>query len=248
MRKFTLILFVHLFSSLTAQETIETDRPDQTETPSVTPAGFLQIETGFLYEKLPDGAKSASHPTVLWRYGLNDHFEVRMVTELNSEKFGGDLRTGLAPIVFGFKAKLIQKKEMMPAVSFVGHLAAGNLASPDMQTENWAPSFRFLIEHSLSEKLGLSYNLGAEWNGETPDATSIYTIAASYAFAPQLSMFAEFYGFLNKNSGADHRFDSGFTYLLNNNLMLDASAGVGLSEVSPNYFISTGVSYRFPLR
>lgn len=56
--------------------------------------------------------------------------------------------------------------------------------------------------------------------------------------------FTELYGFLNKYVKADHRFDAGFTYLLNDYLMIDASSGFGISEISPQYFLSCGISCR----
>lgn len=247
MKKLFLIALLPSVSFLKAQ-TIETDRPDQTESTSIVPAGFLQLESGFSYEKFNEEIKNFAHPTVLWRLGLNDNVELRLQTELLSETISGQNSTGLAPIVFGFKAKLIDEQKLVPSVSFVGHLASAKWASPDFQTTYWTPSFRFLFQHSLSPKLNLSYNLGAEWNGETPDATAIYTLATSYAITERLSSFAEFYGFLNQYSSADHRIDSGLTYLVNDDLLIDLSAGLGLSEISPQYFLATGISYRFPLK
>jgi hypothetical protein len=47
------ILLVVTFaaSAQTEKPEIVTDRPDQTEAPSLVPAGGLQVETGFIYEK-----------------------------------------------------------------------------------------------------------------------------------------------------------------------------------------------------
>jgi hypothetical protein len=39
-----------------AQEQIETDRPDQTESPATVPHRYLQAETGFMYEKVHNDA------------------------------------------------------------------------------------------------------------------------------------------------------------------------------------------------
>jgi outer membrane putative beta-barrel porin/alpha-amylase len=60
-----------------------------------------------------------------------------------------------------------------------------------------------------------------------------------------LSCFVELYGYLPEFGSPDHRFDAGFTFLITNMFQLDLSGGLGLSEISPDYFISTGFSVKF---
>lgn len=245
MRNTVFIIFCMISCMVKSQESIQTDRPDQTESTSITPTNFLQIESGLFLEKNSDQSTSYSHPTVLWKYGINKYFELRMITEFNSENFENEKITGISPLTFGFKTKLVEENKIIPDISFLGHLTTSNWGSKNFQTSHLAPRFRFLFQHTLSEKVSFGYNLGAEWKGETPDVTGIYTVSTSYSFTEKLGVFGEFYGYLNKYEKADHRFDAGFTYLLNNNLLIDASSGFGLSEISPKYFLSTGISYRF---
>ncbi|WP_185146669.1 transporter [Chryseobacterium sp.] len=248
MKNICFILLFLLPFILEAQESIQTDRPDQTESVAITPKNFLQIESGLLYEKTGDNSESYSHPTVLWKYGINENFELRMVTEFNTERSENKNLSGLAPMTLGFKAKLAEEIKFLPAISFIGSLTLNKTGTQTFQTPYTAPAFRFLLQHTLSEKWSLGYNLGAEWNGESPDATGIYTLSAAYSLTEKLGAFAEFYGFLNKYQSADHRFDAGFTYLLNDNLQIDASSGLGISKISPDYFLSCGISYRFSTR
>jgi len=42
--------------------------------------------------------------------------------------------------------------------------------------------------------------------------------------------------------------DGGITYLINNNLIIDLSGGVGLTENAPKYYYAFGLSYRFNTR
>lgn len=244
-RKISATLLVLTFSFLSSQESIETDRPDQTESASLTPKKFIQIESGFIYEKTDSHSEEFSHPNILWKYGINDNFELRMITEFSSEKIGGEKFSGWMPLTLGFKAKLSDEKKLLPKISFIGHLTANKISSKHFQTTNVAPSFKFLFQHTLSEKWRMVYNLGADWNGETSDATAVYTLSAAYTVTEKLGAFAEVFGFLNKYRKADHSLHGGFTYLITNDLQLDASSGFGISEISPDYFISCGVSYRF---
>lgn len=248
MKKLYIVLFLNCILLSEAQESIQTDRPDQTESVSITPRNHIQIETGLLFEKQDRDAERFLHPTILWKFGLNDNVEIRLETEFLTQKEGAKNSTGLAPLTFGFKAKLVEEQKFIPNISFLGNLKTNKLGSKNFQTSYLAPAFRFLFDHTLSDKLNLGYNLGAEWDGESPAAKGIYTLAAGYSFTEKLSGFAEVYGLINKYTKADHRFDTGFTYLLNNNFMLDTSVGFGLSKVSPEYFLSCGFSYRFPLK
>ena len=247
MKKTIAILLLASYGLFSAQENIETDRPDQTESAALVPKNYLQIESGFLYEKENSG-ENFSHPTINWRYGVNDFFEVHLVTELVTEHFSKEKSSGLSPLTFGLKVKLTEETKVLPKISFLANLQTSKWGSKNFQTPHVAPSFRFLFQQTLSDRLQLGYNVGAEWNGETPDADGIYTLSLAYALTEKLGSFAEVYGFINKYEKADHRIDGGLTYLVTKDLQADLSAGMGLSKISPDYFISAGISYRFPLK
>lgn len=48
------------------------------------------------------------------------------------------------------------------------------------------------------------------------------------------------------SGGPSNSFDGGFTYLLRDDLQVDASAGVGLSDDADDWFVGLGLSLRFP--
>ncbi len=58
-------------------EPIQTDRPDQTETPALTPKGMFQVETGFSVQKNDENSQTNLLPSTLWKYGVNENFELR---------------------------------------------------------------------------------------------------------------------------------------------------------------------------
>ena len=100
------------------------------------------------------------------------------------------------------------------------------------------------MQHTLSERVNLGYNLGAEWNGETAEPTFIYTITTGCALGEKTGAYAELYGFIPQKSAADHLFDGGLTYLLKQNIQFDISGGFGLTPAAPDYFIALGFSFR----
>jgi hypothetical protein len=184
-------------------------------------------------------------PTILWKYGINDKVEFRLITERTAIKTTTGNNRGLNPITLGFKTTLLEENGIVPKTAIIGHLTTSKLGSESLRTTYVAPSFRFLLQHSLSDNWSLSYNLGAEWDGETGEHTFLYTLSTAFALTNRTGCFIEVYGFKPADSLADHRFDTGVTFLINNNLQADISAGVGLTENAPDYFLSLGLSYRF---
>ncbi len=224
---------------------IQLDRPDQTECPFITPAKFIQIENGFAVENFHENQKAYSYPSTLWKYGVNDKLELRLITEFVSEKVNGIINTGILPITLGFKASLFEGKGFIPKTSFIGHITTSKIGSEKFQTKYIAPSFRFTMQHTLTKKISLAYNLGAEWNGETPEQIYLYTLTTGLSLTEKIGCYAELYGYLPNDKTANHRFDCGITYLINNNFMTDISGGFGLTENAPKNYISLGLSYRF---
>ncbi len=104
---------------------------------------------------------------------MHENFEVRLGTDFSSEIASSDRKSGIPPLTFGFKVKLADEKVFFPRISFLGHLTANRRASSNYKTHHPAPSLRSLFHHTLSDRLSLGYNLGAEWNGENTDITGI---------------------------------------------------------------------------
>ncbi len=224
---------------------IQLDRPDQTECPFITPKKYIQIENGFTVENFDKPQKSFNLPSTLWKWGVNEKFELRLITELVSVKTNENIITGFSPITIGFKASLFEERGLLPKTSFIGHITTSKIGSKEFQTKYIAPSFRFTMQHTLTNKISLAYNLGAEWNGESAVHTYIYTLTIGFSLTNKLGCYTELYGYLPSNNSADHRFDCGLTYLINNDLIADISGGFGLTENASKNYISLGLSYRF---
>ena len=120
-----------------------------------------------------------------------------------------------------------------------------SFATNNLNSTYYAPSFRFTMQHSLTEKLNLGYNLGEEWDDETQEGTFIYTITTGYSFTDKIGGYIEFYGFAQEQAETDHRYDCGVSYLLKPNILLDVSGGFGLTRNSPKFYVALGFSCRF---
>lgn len=234
---------VGLVVSASAQvEEIQADRPDQTESPYTVPARHLQIESGISYEKEGEGYV-VSHPSTLIKWGMAKSFELGLVAEIITVKENEGSSRGLTPLTIRFRKNLVKEKGIIPITSFIGYLTFPTLSSKKFRSTFYAPAFRFTMEHTLSTKVSLGYNLGAEWDGEKTIPTYIYTLTTGIDLTSKMGSFVEVYGYLNKDLPADHRFDCGLTYLIKKNVLFDMSGGISLTERN-SYYVGTGFSFR----
>lgn len=230
-----------------------TDRPDQTESSRTVPLKSLQFEFGALFEE--DKTESwenstRQYPGVLLRYGLLQNLELRFGGSYGKSQWmsrvntGEEKTVGLNPLSAGFKLFISEEKGIWPELAFIGGVSLPRTGHPNLQLENLTPSFLFAGSHTLAEYLGLGWNIGAEWESFNPKPNGIYSVVLGISASERLGIFIESYGRYAMDEAADHRADTGFTYLIMNNLQIDASAGLGISEAAPDYFISFGASFR----
>lgn len=225
---------------------IQTDRPDQTECPFIVPAKHFQVESGFVYEKADEGENRFFYPSALIKYGVNARFELRVVTELITVNNSAGKASGINPVKIGFKTKLFDEKGILPATSFIAHLSAPVLSAKKLRTTYYAPDFRFTMQHTITNKISIAYNLGAAWDGETATPAFLYTFTCGYSVLPKAGVYVELFGFAPQTNKSDHRFDGGITYFIQPNFMIDVSGSVGLTANAPAYYASLGLSVRLP--
>lgn len=233
---------------------LEADRPDATEASSVVPKGFLQIETGAFYEAFEENSfkiKNTVFNTTLLRYGILDNLELRVGWDFaeQSAEFNGNklanVVSGFSPLLLGAKIAIAEENGCFPEIALVGHLQLPFLAGSDYRPETTGVDFRFSFSHTLSENSSLGYNIGAEWGGDSPEATYVYTLAYGHSLTDKLGAYVELYGGLPEDNKSAHLWDAGLTYLLSNNVQLDVSGGTGISDVQDIY-LSAGISVRIP--
>jgi hypothetical protein len=222
---------------------IQTDRPDQTETPFTVPKNHFQMENGFSFESAGKNTQSFTHPSSLLKYGINDHFDVGLIMEFVTIQSDSKIY-GLSPVTIRFKEKITDEKGIIPTTAFIGYLTIPYVASEKLKISYFAPAFRFTMQHTLPGKFSLGYNLGAEWDGETPVPAFIYTLTTGYSISDKIGAFLELYGFVPQELHADHRFTCGLSYLFRPNVLFDISGGVGITDNSPDYYLAFGFSFR----
>ncbi|KPK34201.1 MAG: hypothetical protein AMJ65_18675 [Phycisphaerae bacterium SG8_4] len=221
----------------------------------------MQIETGWLHsERDDDDLETDTFPQTLLRYGLADGLELR----LNHDGYVWEHAVGLTAgavdnegsgdTAVGFKVQLQEEEGWLPETALLSHLGLPTGKAP-LPSERFDPDYRLAFSHTLSDQLSFGYNLGQAWVSEEDAAGDrdtrhefIYSAALGVGLTETVACFVEFFGDVPTGSdgGPAHSFDGGFTCLFGDNLQLDVSSGVGLSEGADDWFIAAGLSVRFP--
>lgn len=228
------------------QNSIQTDRPDQTETSSLVPKGRFQGEFGVAHEQTDSHFREYSLPTSLLKFGVSQWAEVRIGFTLTDERSEEGRSYGLEPLTIGTKIKLLGEKGIRPSVSLLAEVSLPDVASEAFKLDHLAPEVRLLMQNKLSKSSNLGYNLGARFDGFSSQPEYLYTLSPSYSLTKELRVFAETYGFLHTGHHAEQWVDGGFSFLISADLQVDISGGYELTHTGNyhNFFESVGVSFR----
>jgi len=232
-----------------AQERIDTDRPDQTESAVLVPKKYFQGELGIGKENSGQSDYTIAHPTFLLKYGLSKRVELRLESTYFSEYLfltpDSKTRTDLAPVEIGTKIALFEQKGLLPKTSLIIHLGS-SFRGNGPAVWSYYSSFRFTCQQSITKKIGLGYNIGA---GKEEDGFALlYTLSPNLSLGKRWYTYVEAFGFksIEESTGKwDHAIDGGLAYYISNDLKLDVSAGHGVADNPMKNYFAVGFSFRF---
>jgi len=235
----TILILTALNKVINAQEII-TDRPDQTESSTTIPNKSFQMEMGFGSGNY-NNERLSFLPTALLRYGLSKSIELRFVEQLGvyNNKATSTTEFGLSDIELGLKIQVLKKEDINTEIAFISHLIVPT-GSSELTNANYGTINKLAISHGLNNFLDLGYNLGYNYFG-TGNGDLTYSLVLGIGLSNRIGMYVETFGEYSDFTEMTSNFDSGFTYLLKENLQLDFSMGLGLTQ-KMNYF-SLGFSW-----
>jgi len=232
---------------------IVTDRPTHSASPVLVPPRTFQLEAGYKFSRNEDVDVQVL-PDLLVRYGINQAVEARLVAAgLNFKRSADGKTTGFSDISLGAKIALADESGARPQMALlVG--ASLPVGHSDFTSEYVIPKILFLGANSLSDRLGLTYNVGPSFVTEKNHGGSDTNIDLNYAVALSglvggvFSLFGEFYGdFAFGTNRLDNRgFQAGTTILLSPLFQIDIRAGIGQSENENGWLVGAGLAFRVP--
>lgn len=233
-------------------EPLVTDRPDFTESTESVAPGRFQLEAGYTFTRNEDDKEHALGELLL-RVGLWQQIELRLggnsYVWLDSPD--GDAH-GFEDMSLGVKIKLVEGSERFEVTRpHVALIIATTLPTGDHDfgEDNPQPEVKLALAWDLSERLSLGSNLNYAFASEADDRFHQFSgsLALGYKLTEKWGCYIEYFGFVPESEDGPNAsfFNGGLTYLVTNDLQLDARAGVGLNGDDPDYFTGLGVSWRW---
>jgi len=237
--------FLIMFSSLLSIAQIVTDRPDQTESSATVGLGNLQIESGILvqYEDR-NRFRNILAPTNLFRYGLTEGIELRLLSQLESVKFNNNSSiVGISDLQIGTKIQIVKNDNVNTEIAFLSHVIVPT-GTFGLSIEEYGTINKLSISHELGERVSLGYNIG--YDHINSDNILTYSVALGFSVNEKFGMYIEPFGSWEEGDFV-HNFDAGMTWLVNKDFQLDFSFGTGIATNSGNNinmnYLSVGGSW-----
>jgi hypothetical protein len=233
-----------------SDELLVTDRPDFTESAEAVPAGRVQIEFGYTFDRV-GREKLHSLGEVLARVGILEKTELRIgINSYSLSRSPGANLSGFQDASLGFKIKLLEGAAKyglgIPHIALLGGTTLP-LGSDDFGEDEWQSDVKLAAAWDLSERFGLSSNVNFSSLSEDGDRFNQFSgsIAIGYALTEKTGCYLEYYGFVpdTENSSNTNFFNGGFTHLVSENFQLDIRGGIGLNGIEPEYFAGIGAAY-----
>lgn len=260
LRYITLVFLVLLVTfSAHAQfgETIRSGRPGQAIGPFTTGVRVLQFQAGFDYgQSFSEGAFGTSMAgrvisgDMVIRYGITERFEMSVGIVGKEDRtttrflFGETATSNEGVSAFSIRARsnVYVGKGAIPTVGFQFNLALPAV-SEDFRPMQVAPKITAMTGQRFGNRVGLTTNWGAVWNGTSEVPRAFYVLNLGVDVTDFMGVFVEHYADMGKGSW-NGSIDGGFAFLITPDLQLDVLGGYGPFNVQDDWFVSTGISYR----
>ena len=240
--------------------TLNSDRPDFTESAVTVGQGITQWELGYTYSFSNDGTsqlRSHSYPESLLRAGmLADWFELRVgwnYASGASKTLGGGQESyhGSEDLYLGVKLALTPQDGMLPAMALIPQtmvpVGSGGLSAGEcLPGVNWTYSWDLSDRWSLAGQTQINRALDTVTNRPFLDFSQSASIGLS--ITERIGGYFEWYCMVPDGADVDptlHYINGGMTYLVNDYLQLDWRVGHGLSAVGDDYFAGSGLVFRY---
>ncbi|WP_281613643.1 transporter [Flammeovirga sp. SubArs3] len=253
---FLLLFALPFYAHAQYSESITTDRPGLTFSPYTLGKKVVQIQSGYNISgtefKDIDSQSNGWLFTNFLRVGLSEHFDIEAVIDLQSDRVKvnsvdvDSLRLkGISNTQLGIRYNYTKNDGWVPAFGFQGRLLL-RAVSNDYKREKVGMVFNFMTSNQINSWLSYNMNIGAYLPNT---GNNDYTLPSTFNFGitinDKFGTFVEMFGNLNNFKPG---VDTGLSYLVSNNFMLDIGGGITPTKDSNTWFTEIGLSYRFDWR
>ncbi|MFT4177313.1 MAG: transporter [Luteolibacter sp.] len=235
---------------------MSTDRPDATESPITVDAGHFQIESTFFdYSRdRENGVKSEvfTYGSLNLKAGLLDNVDLQIVLDSFIEETTKS--QGVRTTVSGFGDLQARVKinfwgndggatalGLMPFVKIPTGTAVSN--------GEWEGGIILPFSMELTEKIGLGLMAEADFvhTGDDYATEFVHSAVIGYDLTDKIGTFIEYIGVAGSEGDSSYRAtaQTGITYALSENMMLDTGVRVGLNDAAEDFGVFVGGSIRY---
>lgn len=218
-------------------QAIDTNRPGFSFTTGVVAPGKLQLETGLGWARENDDSRSLTIPQAEFRYGVGSDVEV-FASNLGWLD-NNDGSSGLLDPKIGAKVNFGDARSAFDmALLFEVSVPIGDR---DLSNDRWNPALGFVWAYAGQLPLAGTAKLskfGSDYQFDNG-------LKAVFQVADGQSAFVEWEANLPESGGSTHWLNGAYQLLLDQDMQVDASAGIGLNDRAGDYRIGVGFSYRF---
>lgn len=245
-------------SEVWAEDALVPDRPGLLVSSQTVGLGRTHLELGANYERNQTGTQKIRVWTapVSLRYGIGDEFELRLESDTFTHQRENDAGVagkmdGVADVAVGFKwrVKDFEVGSSMPAMAwwFSADLPTGG---QDLRGSGVRPALHLTMEWPLSEMTGIGFMPGLKYDRDDSGRywSGVVGVAYSRQWSERLGSVLALEGqqlATTRHGGNIVDLNLSLTYLVDKDIQMDAAAGFGLNERSPDIAMTVGVSLRF---
>lgn len=233
-------------------EALISDRPDFTESTSTVPPAHLQLEAGYTFtQDSAAGATERGHalPEALLRIGLSDNIEARIAWEgaIIEDPANGKNSHGSSDMSLGAKVGLGEISGVNISTIVDMEVPTG---SENRTADRVQPGAKLLWSADINDALAVAGNFNYASRVSDGDRFNEWAASLSFgtAFTDQLGAYLEYFGIYPDSTpvaNVESYLNGGVTYLINNDLQLDARIGTGLNDNAADLFSGVGFVWRY---
>ena len=218
------------------------DRPGYTWATEVTPHHKIIWDHGFGFEATPEGESTLTLSSSVLRYGLFENLELRVGTDFMMYN-EGEPTFGINPLTIGTKIKLYEGSGILPSIGLLAEMQSPHIGSKDLLPSHLAPSMYLILGHEVTDWLGIYYNAGEQWDGESANPTTFLGLALYFSFNDQLGAFVDTYNYLNSDEGNQYMLETGLYWQVSRRVQLDLEGDFDVQNFGKYYAVGCGVSW-----
>lgn len=211
----------------------------------ILPHRKVSWENLFTFESESKGQHTAILPTTIIRYGLFKNVELQVSTGFQVWKEEEDEKHtfGVSPLTVRAKFRLYDGTRILPSIGFLAELQSPHIGSKDLLPAHLAPSLYLLFENEITDWFGISYNVGAEWDGETATPTTFLSLCLNFGITDNLAAYVETFNYLHPKDDNRYMTSVGLSWFASRRVQLYLTTDLDFLRLGKYYAVNGGVAW-----